>query len=300
MSDVTNESNSREPVARSEDDRVDLMELSRILWDGRWLIVGITMAFTVAAIILILTATKWYRADTLLVPADPTTGLQLPAQLASFAALTDINVTGSSTAEALAVLQSRSYTRAFIEEHGLMPILFANLWDSEAGRWRPDLPDGPPDLRDGVAFFDTIRSLSENPTNGHVTLAIEWTDPILAADWVNTLVDQLNARTRQRAILGAEAHLVYLKVALAETNVVALQQSIARLVETEMQRLMMAQANVEFSFRVIDRAEPPRHASWPRRNLVVALGIGLGGTTSLFVLFVVRIFRHSDSFARGE
>jgi LPS O-antigen subunit length determinant protein (WzzB/FepE family) len=317
MSDVPNQSNSHDPVARSkderafvsvaaqpaisvDDDRVNLPELWRILWDGRWLLVGITMVFTVTAIIFSLTATKWYRAETLLAPADPTTGLQLPAQLASFAVLADINVTGSSTAEALAVLQSRGFTRAFIQENDLMAVLFPDLWDSETGRWRPESADDPPDLRDGVAFFDTIRSVSENSMNGHVTLAIEWTDPARAADWANMLVDRLNERMRQRAIRDAEAHRVYLEAALAEANVVALQQSIARLLETEMQRLMLAEANPDFAFRLIDRAEPPRLLSWPRRNLVVALGFGVGAVISLFALFVFRTFRRSDLLGRGE
>ena len=53
------------------------------------------------------------------------------------------------------------------------------------------------------------------------------------------------------------------------TNVVSLQQSIGRVLESEMQRLMLARGNEEFSFRIIDPAKPPKLPSEPKRAQII-------------------------------
>lgn len=50
------------------------------------------------------------------------------------------------------------------------------------------------------------------------------------------------------------------------TNLVALQQAIGRLLENELQKLVLARGNEEFAFRVIDTAVAPRKK--PRKKSV--------------------------------
>src|SRR5690606_2767647 len=107
-------------------------------------------------------------------------------------------------------------------------------------------------------FDDNVRSISEDDETGLVTLTVEWIDPEIAAEWANILVERLNERMRRRALLEAESNVGYLQEELAKTGVVTLQQSISRLLESELQKLMLARGNEEFAFRVIDRAQVPK------------------------------------------
>ena len=52
------------------DDSIDLREIFRALWAGKWLIGGITFAATVIAVIVALILPNIYRAEALLAPND--------------------------------------------------------------------------------------------------------------------------------------------------------------------------------------------------------------------------------------
>ena len=57
-------SNSREVVrAQQQDDEVDLLEVFRVLWRGKWLIGGLTAVTTIVAVVIILMLPTIYRAE---------------------------------------------------------------------------------------------------------------------------------------------------------------------------------------------------------------------------------------------
>lgn len=265
-----------------------LSRLARDVWGSRMLVFLIMLAFTSAGVAYSLLAPSWYRASVLLVPADEKKADNLAGQLGgivSLAGLAGISVGGGNTAEAIAVLRSRELTGRFIQEQQLLPVLFASRWDPGAKKWRDPDPAEQPDLRKGIRYFDErIRFVREDKVSGLVTLIVEWTDPELAALWANELVRRVNDTMRARALEEAEANVKYLRQELAATSVVTLQTAISRLLETELQKLMLARGNAEFAFRVVDSAQVPELRSWPPRLLICALSVLLGGIAG--VLFV--------------
>ena len=276
----------------SSDAELDLFELLHILWQGKWLVIASTVIFAVGSVVYALAQTHWYRAEALLAPAE---GRSMPAiggQLGGLAALAGVSVGGGESTEAIATLRSRDFIRAFINDFDLMPILFEEEWDSARGNWSDSDPANWPDIRDGVEFFgDTVMRVSESRDSGLITLAVEWPDPELAAQWAMILVARLNQRLRDRALQEAEANVAYLQGELAQTNVVTLQQTIGRLLESEMQKVMLARGNEEFAFRIIDAADAPNKPSRPRRSLIAVVGTMLGGMLGVFVVFVRHMVR---------
>ena len=277
------------PTMRDDDEVLDLMALSSKIWQGKWLIIGVTAAFTLSSAVLVLILTSWYRADVLLAPVRATSADDLASPLGSLGGLASLaGITlGGSTSEPLAVLQSRDLAREFIEQQSLLPVLFARKWDAKSARWTPTDPKDWPDIRDGVKYLvEKIRTVKDDKKSGLVTLTIEWTDAKTAADWANLFVDRANERIRARALLEAQANVNFLQRELATTSVVTLQQSIGRLLDTELQKLMLARENKEFAFRVIDRAEVPKWRVWPKRLQVVALATLFGGALSIYLVFL--------------
>lgn len=268
---------------------MDLLALWNVLWRGRWLIACLAALFAVFGIAYALLATQWFRAEALLVPAaaksTPGLGGQLGG-LGGLASLVGISVGGTDTAEPLAVLQSRDFIRAFIEDQNLMPVLFAKKWDATARRWKNQDPARMPDIRDGVKFFnEEVLQVREDKKSGLVTVAVEWTDANLAASWVNLLVQRLNERMRQRALAESQANVSYLQNELAGSSVVSLQQSIGRVLESELQKAMLARGNQEFSYRFIDRAFAPKERSRPKRGQVVVMATLAGAMLGAFLVF---------------
>lgn len=274
------------------DDEIDLIELWNALWDGKWLIAAVTGVFTAAALAYAMLATEWYRAEVLLAPAEDKAAQNMMSRFGGLASLAGLSMGTGDTVEAIAVLKSRNLARQFIEERGLITVLLADEWDSTAKQWKSKDPADWPDWRDAVKFFDeNVRNVSEDPKTGLVTLSIEWTDSEAAAEWANAIVKRLNDLMRERALLEAKTNVSYLQSEMAATSIVTLQQSIGGLLETELKKLMLARGNEEFSFRVVDRAEPPKLRSKPKRKLTVALGIVVGGFVSAFIVLLRRSAR---------
>ncbi len=280
-----------------DDEGLDLMALWYTLWQGKWLILGVTAFFTLSAVIYALTATQWYRAEVLLAPASTKSAEGLAGQLGSLgglASLAGINVGGGSTSEPLAVLRSRDFARAFIEQQDLLPVLFASDWDAKSGRWTLDDPNDWPDVRDGVKYFsEKIRSVQEDKKTGLITLSIEWKNAKLAADWANLVVERVNDSMRARALAEAQANVGYLQHELTVVSVVTLQQSIGRLLDNELQKLMVARGKKEFAFRVVDRAEIPKWRVKPQRTILVVLGFILGLMLSVIYVFLMQSVRRA-------
>jgi LPS O-antigen subunit length determinant protein (WzzB/FepE family) len=198
-----------------------------------------------------------------------------------------VSVGGGDSVEAIAILGSRKFSAEFIEDRNLLPVFFADAWDSASNDWLPEVEADRPDIRDAVRYFvDNVRSITEDRDSGLVTLAVEWTDPRLAEDWANALVQRLNDSMRQRALSEAEANVTYLQLELGKTSVVTLQQSIGRLMESELQKLMLARGNSEFAFRVVDPAQEPKVRSRPRRSLIVVLSTFVGGLIAVLLVMI--------------
>jgi uncharacterized protein involved in exopolysaccharide biosynthesis len=265
---------------------VDLIELWNVICRGKWLVfLACALSGSVGAAYALI-ATEWYRAEVLLIPVKSKPSDALGSQLSGLASIVGVSVAGDDEIEQLAVLESREFARDFIEDHELLPVLYAERWDREKKVWEGS-EDGWPDLRDAVTLFDTkVRYVSQDRRTGLVLLAVEWTDPRLVASWATEMTLDLNVRMSKRAMARAEANVAYLRAELAATNVVQLQQPIGRLLELELQKLMLARNSSGYAYRVVDEAQVPRRPVRPRRVLVVVACVVLGGMAALFALII--------------
>lgn len=288
---------SSEEPPRDTDADASLQNLWRLAWERRRIVVLFVVLCVVAGTAYSLLVTPWYKADVVLSPADERS---LPASLSGLSGLGDLaSLAGITLPSArgdapLAVLKSKGFARAFIEDQKLMPVLFADKWDAHTGDWKDKGPDAP-DIRDGVKYFDEkVRVVTENKKAGLVTLSIQWKDPALASSWANMLVKRLNDRVRSEAIHEAETSIGYLQKEILATNVVSLQQAISKVLESEMQKMALARANEEFAFKVVDEAFPPKRRYFPQRTLIVAAAALLGGMLGMLYVAVSQLWRHKS------
>jgi len=265
------------PAPPAYDDEIDLWELWETIWSGRWLIVAITGVFTLGGVTYALLAQEWYKADVVLASADKKGGGGALAQFGGLASLAGISLPGAGEGEPVAVLKSKDFARSFITDLNVMPLLL-----EEAG-----FGGKKPDIRDALKVFDTkIRTVTEDKKSGLVTLSVRWKDPDTAAEWANVLVKRLNDRLRTQAQEESERNVAYLQREIAATSVVSLQQSMGRVLEGEMQKLMLARGNEEFAFKVIDRATPPKQREAPKRTLIALVSMLAGGFLGILSIFL--------------
>jgi uncharacterized protein involved in exopolysaccharide biosynthesis len=274
---------------------LNMLDLAALLWAHKWLITAITLLFGIGSAIYAFNATQWYRADVLLKPTDAKQSQGILSQLGSLSGLANLaglNLNDNRTSESIATLKSRELLGGFIQDQDLLPVLFASKWDAQSKRWKSGNPDKQPDVRDGVRYFqDSVFNVTEDKKNGLVTVVIEWKDAKTAALWANMLVDRVNEIMRGRALAQSEYNVAYLKQELTQASVVTMQQSIGHVLESELQKLLLAREDKEYAFKILDHAEPPRHRYWPKRALLIAAALVLGFIGAAFFLVLRRATR---------
>jgi uncharacterized protein involved in exopolysaccharide biosynthesis len=273
--------NPVQPVAY--DDEIDLWQLWDTIWSGRWLIIAITSLFTVGGVTYALISQEIYKAEIVLALADKKSGMSgALSQLSGLASLAGVSVGGGEGSQPLAVLGSKDFAREFITDMNLMPVLF------EGG----DRVKQPPDMREAVAMFERVRVIEDDKKNGLVTISVRWRNADTAAIWANELARRVNARLRAEALQEAERNVAYLQKEMAATSVVSLQQSMGRVLEGEMQKLMLARGNEQFAFKVIDPATPPKVRESPKRAQVSILAALVGCFLGVLLVFLRQALRN--------
>jgi uncharacterized protein involved in exopolysaccharide biosynthesis len=261
---------------------ISLIDVWHILGTHKRLVLGLTLLATLLSLAAALLMTPEYRAEVLLAPVNDLDEGQHSAlgfgDFGSIAALAGVNLDRKDKKnEAIATLRSRQFTEQFIAARKLDRVLFSDLWDQAHDRWQEDAGNDIPTPWDVFEVFDKdIRRVSEDKTTGLVTLSIEWKDPQQAAEWANGLAARVNATLRQQAVEDSNDAIVYLQDQLTRTSVVDLQQVLHRLIESEMKKIILANINDEYAFRVIDPAVAPDEPFRPRIVVMVVVGAVAG------------------------
>lgn len=277
-----------------EDDEIDLLELWDILvakW--RW-VAGCTGLAAITAVVVSLQMTPIYRAEAVLISADDSgskSGMSsLAAQFGGIADLAGVNLGGGSgKSEAIGTLNSRTLAEEFIKQKNLMPILFEDAWDKAAKKWKSDDPKKIPTLNGAYELWKkSILSTTEDKKTGLITVAVEWEDRMLAAEWANEIVQRANHTMRSRAIAEAQGSIDFLSKELQKTSVVETQQAIYRLLESNYKTTSIANAREQYAFKVIDPAVPAdeNRRIRPKRTLIVLLATLAGGFVGVLAVFM--------------
>ncbi len=231
---------------------------------------------------------QWFRAEVIMVQVD---SKSLPgglSQLSGLASIAGVNLSRGDNQQPLAVLKSKSLVGSYIDSNNLVPIIFAENWDAKTGSWLVD-EERVPDILDAVSRFDEdVRQISDDKKSGLITLRVVWHDPETAARWANELVQAANARLRAQALADAERNVSYLQREIASTGVVTLQESLGKVLESEMQKLLLARGNEEFAFKIIDKATPPKKRYRPYRALVLLFSAFVGLLFASLAVYVKR------------
>lgn len=264
-------------------DEIDVVALLRALWRRKWLILLITAVFAVGSVYLALTATPVYSAQAVVAPVDAGDAgpmSSLASQFGGLAGLAGASLPGNrSTQNHMAVLRSRSLVEEFIRRNELLDDLSP--------------PDGAPhSLWYAVKHFrEKVLLISEDDKSGTTRVAVNWTDPAVAAQWANGLVALANELIRARALAEAQKNIEYLNKQIAATNVIGIERVMYGLIENETKTLMLANAREEYAFRVVDPAVAPELRSRPKRKLMVLTGTALGALLSVLLVLGYDLMR---------
>ncbi len=307
--------NQQTVAPRHFDDEIDLHELSLVLWLGKWLIFGVTIAVTAIAVFVALMLPNIYRAEAL-VSSNQDAGARglaaVAGQYGGLASLAGLEFGNSHTdklALGLEILESRKFISEFIERHNiLVPLLATDGWDSKSGKLKIDRDKydstnsewtrkvrpprkSMPSPQEAYEAFRAILSVEQNQS-GFVTIAIEHYSPDIAKQWVDWLIEDLNSTVMQQDVMEAEQAIEYLRKQIESTALAGLQNVFFGLIEEQTKTMMLARVSSEYLLRTVDPAFKPEKKAKPRRLAIVSLSALLGFLFSIaFVVLSTTIRR---------
>lgn len=277
-------------------DGIDFIATLRILWSYKAGIFLITALCGLAAVFVALTARPIYRAEAVITDVHESSegGLaSLAGQLGGLGSLAGVNLAAGAGAnqEARAVLLSRHLIEEFINRNNLLTEILPTAKE-------------PPILWTAVKRFQSVvLGIHEDTRKGTTTVAIEWTNPAVAAQWANGFVALANDLIRARAIEDSKRNVAYLNDQIAHTDSVEIRGVMYDLIKTETKTLMLANGRVDYAFRVVDPAVPPAVRIKPQRAAIVLTGVILGfflsAMTVLFYYAVIKRRRTLPQSASG-
>ncbi|MFH4544365.1 Wzz/FepE/Etk N-terminal domain-containing protein [Vibrio alginolyticus] len=304
---------------QSTGDEIDLRELFKALWKGKWIIIATTFAFAIGSVLYALSLPNIYKSDALLAPAESSSGgglSKMAGQLGGLAALAGVNLGANESSQtdlAVQVMKSRQFVEAFINKHDLLvPLMAAKDWDlannklildeelynPNTGEWLRE----PNDLRGAIptaqeafeVFSQEVFSVSQDKDSGLYTVSVKNYSPYIAQQWVNWLIEDINKVMRERTIAETSQNLAYLNTQLQKTAVADMQSTFYKLIEEQTKSLMLAEVQEEFIFKVVDPAVVPELKDGPKRALICVLGTLLGGMLGMAIVLVRFAFRKQD------
>jgi len=281
------------PESVIDDDEIDLFQLWETLVEGKWLVLGCAALCFAAATALAFIMTPKYEAKVIASFAEESKsggGMgALAAQYGGLAEMAGISLGGGSNKDAsLAFLKSRGFIEKFIEDEGLLTILFAKDWDSEKKQWKVTGDDIPTPWKAYELFSKKIMDASMEKKTNLLTLTITWKDREKAVYWANELVRRANETLRQRTITETQSSLDFLQKELEKTSIVEVQNTIYRVMESQVKSMMMANTQEQFVFKIIDPAIVVDEDAFvkPKRPLIMVLGMVGGLFLGVIIVFI--------------
>jgi uncharacterized protein involved in exopolysaccharide biosynthesis len=274
---------SIDPLAARDEGRFDFISMWRVGWANKYLIALVSLGCGLIAMILALVATPTYRAEAAIVQVSNRNlggAASLANQFGGLANLVGVNLgSANGNKESDGLLKSRMLCEEFVKRYNLRPVLFKNEKD-------------PPSLWFAVRQFQLgVLTIRDDKRSGLTIVAVNWTDPAVAARWTNDFVALANELLRLRAIQESKASIAYLNDQIAHTSVVEIQRVMYSLIENQTKDLMLASVKPEYAFTVVDPAVPPEVRASPHRTLMVLGGIAIGMVLGAVIAFARNALR---------
>ena len=309
--------------AAGDSDEIDLRELWRAIWSGRWLIVGITSFFAVVSVIYALSLPNQYKSTAILAPASSSSASslsKLAGQFGGLASLAGINL-GAAGADdksvvAMELMKTWGFLEKFIQDNQIEVEVFAaegwnrstnqlviddDLYDVENQKWIRDFDpsDGETAEPNGWELFEEFServSISQDKDSGLIRVSVEYYSPYLAKEWTDKLVAAMNMHIQKQDREEAEKSIAYLKEQINKTTVAEMQTVFYQLIEEQTKTLMLAEVSDEYVFKTMSEAKVALDESKPKRALICIFITFVGG----FISLIIVLFRNYSSITNNK
>lgn len=301
------------------EDEIDLVELWHALWRRKLLIVLTTLFGAAVAVAVALWLPDIYTSKAKLAPSEEQQGGGLSALASQFGGLAslaggNLGTSGTDkTAVAIEIASSRQFMVRFVREHNLeVPLMAvsgmdkqsgelkidADLYDETRQKWVRDVPTGKSVAPTDWELYKEISkaiTIAQDKKSGFVTVSADYYSPVIAKQWVDWFIADLNLYMKNRDQIDAQRNINYLKQQLEKTSVADMQTVFYQLIEQQTKTLMLSEVNPEYVFKTLEPAVVAEEKTKPKRALIAVLGTVLGGMFGVLIALIQHALRRRQT-----
>jgi len=280
-------------------DDVDLFVLIRFLWMSRVYILVGALLVAGASFAFSTFATKWYRVSAVYTPRTVGNSNSLDSlsqRVGSLAALAGVNLSASvpPAQHHADIFNSGQFLIRYAEQTDMKAKLFADQWLPERKQWINSKGKPVSDEEVLKAVRDVLY-VDYDSVRMQLQVTAEWKDPVVAVRWANGVVPFGNAFIRKRELETANYNILFLRRELGDARYPYMQQALADLLTTQVERRMLTLNSPEYAFVLLDPARMPIFHAFPRRLLFTVFGGVIGGIIGAMAAFGVRQYRREQA-----
>lgn len=300
------------------DETIDLRELFSAIYEGKRIILFFIVSVSIIGVIFSLLLPNIYQSKALLVPVNSSDNISGAfGSYGGLAGLAGISLppdgVESNSAKAIHKISSLSFFENNIMPNIYLPDLMAikswdpqtntlvydeNIYETNSSSWIRDysypkqqIPSAQESFQ---VFLNNHLSVIEDKKSGFSSLSIKHQSPYIAKQWAELVVNEINNFYREKDKAESEKATEYLNQQISMTGLSEIKQVLAQLLQEEIKKLALIEANQFYVFDYIDPPAIMEKKSEPSRALICILASMLGGMLGiLYVLIRHYIFGKS-------
>ena len=286
-------------------DEIDLKEIFKVLWDGKFFIIAVTACFAIFSVYYALSLKDVYKSEAILnvdTDSNPVSSFGGLGGLASIAGINMSSLSGNKSQLALETLRSRAFLKHLIEFEGILPSIMAaesfdkesqkiifnsDLFDPTENKWVESAENGllkPTYLQAYETYLSQISIRDEQ----FITISVEHISPVFAKELLDLMIRETNEILRNKDLRESSDAINFLTSEVNKSSLITMKDAINELVLSRLEMQMMAKVSNEYVLKIIEPPFIPEKKSGPSRALICIVISLIGGIFS--VLFV--LIRH--------
>lgn len=292
----------------NQENIVDLKKVFSIMWNRKFFIGSITSMAALLSVIYALYLPNIYSSSALLAPTSQDESLSSKlGSLSGLAGLAGVNIQGGNiTNSQIAVKRIQSFeffSKYFLPNIKLENLMAIHKWspldnkiiydqtsfDTITGKWirQVSYPKKPmPSNQEAFKEYKKMLNITQEIETGLVYLSIDHQSPFIAKSWVDIIIYNINESMREVDKMDAQNSINFLNETSKSIKVQSIKDVIGKLLEGQMQTLMLASSNKSYVFKTINSPIVSEEKSSPSRALLCILGTFLGFIFSLLIVLV--------------
>lgn len=303
---------SQDNINNQYDDAVDLKEILQILFNKKILIGFLTLFFAVVSVFAAISMSDVYKSSSLLAPTSQDESLSSSlGGLSSLAGIAGVSLPAGSISDSqIAVKRIESFeffSKNFLPSIKLEDLMAEKKWipqenkliydkdifDESSNKWvrKVSYPKKTiPSSQEAFKEFKKALSINQDEETGLVYLSIEHISPHVAKEWMDVIIYNINERMREIDKEDAQNSINFLSDSIKTTNSQSIKLVFSKLMESQMQTLMLASSNEDYIFKTINSPIVPEEKSGPNRAFICIVGTLFGFIFSI-ILVLIQHFR---------